>query len=120
MSSSSPSVPESAQEEPEERSGTVLLVLMVAANVLFLLLLVPAQAMTELDRQITESNGEDPGSNGLLIWPGMLIVWGAAWLGFLVYALRSRLRSALTTFNLVAALWLVPVALLLVAHLAQA
>lgn len=106
--------------EPEERPGTVLIILLVVANVLFMLLIGPVHGLTALNQDISEFNGEDAGSEWFLFWPGMLIVWGAAWLGFLIFALKNQARSALITFNLVAAIWLLPVALYVVTIIAGA
>ncbi|MEB7504071.1 hypothetical protein [Arthrobacter koreensis] len=81
----------------------------MAANLVFLLLIYPVYALAGLNQDISEFNGSEAGGGWLLLWPGMLIMWGVAWLGFAVFALRGRLRSALTAFNAVAALWFIPV-----------
>ncbi|MFF3038222.1 hypothetical protein [Arthrobacter citreus] len=81
----------------------------MAANIVFLLLIYPISALAALDRDISEFNGTEAAGGWLLLWPGMLIMWGAAWLGFTVFAAKSRMRRALTTFNVIAALWLAPV-----------
>lgn len=111
--------PASGQER-NQRSGTVLVILLIAANFLFLLLTAPLHGLAALDQDISAFNGEEADSGWFPVWPGMLIVWGAAWVGFLVFALKSHVRSALITFNLIAAVWLLPMALYLLSLIAGA
>lgn len=90
------------------------------ANFVLVLLAPSVYGLTELNRQASEASSTEVSVGWFLFWPGMLIVWGAAWLAFLVFAVRKNFRGALTAFLLTASLWFLPVAFYIVILIASA
>lgn len=112
------SATETAEELPDQRSSTMLVILMLLANLLFVALIYPAAAVSELNSQISAFNGKQVSGVWFLFWPGLAIVWAAAWLGFLIFGLTNRIRTAQWVFVLTAGLWVVPVTLYIVSGIA--
>lgn len=98
----------------------MLVILTALANFVFALHVGPNQDLVRWNQQTAESNGQAMNGGLYLLWPGMLIIWGAAWLGFLITLLRKDFRSALIVFLLTAAVWFLPLALYVVSIIAGA
>ena len=92
-----------------------MLVILTAMTNFVLVLIAPgAHDLSELNRQTAEFNGTQVTNGWYFFWPGMLYIWGAAWLAFLAFAVKKNLRGALAAFLLTTALWFLPMALFVV------